>query len=157
MSVSKINSVSKEELEKLVKESITFSQVLRTLGYREKGGRPWNNLKKRLEELNIDTSHFKGRAHETSQTQKYELSDILCENSTYNSNNSLKRRLLKEGLKENRCENPECGITEWLGKPIVLQLHHINGVNNDNRLENLQLLCPNCHSQTDNFAGKNKY
>lgn len=157
MSVSKINSVSKEELEKLVKESITFSQVLRALGYHEKGGRPWNNLKKRLEELNIDTSHFKGRAHGTSQTKKYELSDILCENSTYNSNNSLKRRLLKEGLKENRCENPECGITEWLGKSIVLQLHHINGVNNDNRLENLQLLCPNCHSQTDNFAGKNKY
>lgn len=157
MVVSKINSVSKEDLEELVANSTTLSQVLRALGYHEKGGRPWTNLKQRLDELNIDTSHFKGRAHGTSQTKKYELSDILCCNSAYNNNNSLKRRLLKEGLKKNKCENPECGITEWLGKPISLQLHHVNGVNNDNRLENLRLLCPNCHSQTDNFAGKNKY
>lgn len=155
MSVSKINSATKEELERLVKESITLSQVLRALGYHEKGGAPWTNLKKRLEELGIDTSHFKGRAHGTSQTKKYELSEILCKDSSYNNNNSLKKRLLKEGLKENKCEI--CGITEWLGNPISLQLHHINGVNNDNRLENLQLLCPNCHSQTDNFAGRNKY
>ena len=62
MNVSIINSVSKERLESLVKASTTFSQVLRALGYHERGGRPWNNLKKRLEELNIDTSHFKGRA-----------------------------------------------------------------------------------------------
>lgn len=155
MNVSIINSVSKEYLESLVKASTTFSQVLKALGYHERGGRPWNNLKKRLEELNIDISHFKGKAHGTSQTKKYELLDILCENSTYSNNRSLKNRLLKEGLKENKCEI--CGITEWLGNPISLQLHHINGVNNDNRLQNLQLLCPNCHSQTDNFAGKNIY
>lgn len=155
MNISIINSVSKEYLESLVKASTTFSQVLKVLGYHERGGRPWNNLKKRLEELNIDISHFKGKAHGTSQTKKYELLDILCENSTYSNNRSLKNRLLKEGLKENKCEI--CGITEWLGNPISLQLHHINGVNNDNRLQNLQLLCPNCHSQTDNFAGKNIY
>lgn len=155
--ISKINSVSEEELRELVKNSITYAEVLRSLGYHEKGGGPWKNLKKRLIELNIDTSHFKGRAHGTSNTKKYTMEEILVENSPYSNINRLKIRLLKEGYKENKCENPECGLTEWLGKPISLQLHHINGVNNDHRLENLQLLCPNCHSQTENFAGRNIY
>ena len=66
----------------------------------------------------------------------------------------LKRRLLTEGLKENRCE--ACGLTEWLGRSLSMALHHLNGDGRDNRLENLQLLCPNCHSQTDNFSGRNR-
>jgi len=66
---------------------------------------------------------------------------------------NLKRRLLREGLKDNRCER--CGISDWLAAPLSLALHHINGNGRDNRLENLQFLCPNCHSQTENFAGRN--
>jgi len=67
----------------------------------------------------------------------------------------LKRRLFEAGLKENRCER--CGIREWQGEPLVMALHHLNGVGNDNRFENLVLLCPNCHSQTENFAGRNAH
>lgn len=81
------------------------------------------------------------------------LNQIMVKDSGYNRT-KLKARLLKEGIKEYKCE--KCGLTEWLGQPISLQLHHINGIHNDNRLENLQLLCPNCHSQTDTFGWKGK-
>ena len=65
----------------------------------------------------------------------------------------LKKRLLNEGLKENRCE--QCGIREWRGKPLSMQFHHVNGDGTDNRLENIVFLCPNCHSQTDTYGGRN--
>jgi len=72
---------------------------------------------------------------------------------TYRGRYNLKLRLLREGLKENRCER--CGVSEWREEPLTMALHHVNGRRNDNRLENLQLLCPNCHSQTRNYAGRN--
>jgi 5-methylcytosine-specific restriction endonuclease McrA len=66
----------------------------------------------------------------------------------------VKRRLLREGLLENKCQ--ECGLDAWRGKPISIQIDHINGNNKDNRLENLRMLCPNCHSQTDTFGVRNR-
>ncbi|HEY1273856.1 MAG TPA: HNH endonuclease signature motif containing protein [Thermoleophilaceae bacterium] len=70
------------------------------------------------------------------------------------SRNHLKLRLLAAGLKTNRCE--ACGITKWRGEPLSMALHHVNGDGTDNTLENLRLLCPNCHSQTPNFSGRNR-
>ena len=63
----------------------------------------------------------------------------------------LKLKLIKDGLKEHRCER--CGNTEWLGKPIPIELHHKNGDHYDNSLDNLEILCPNCHAQEDNNSG----
>jgi transposase-like protein len=78
---------------------------------------------------------------------------LLVAGRTATNRSHLKSRLLKAGLKENRCE--ECGITEWRGKPLNMQLHHINGDGQDNRLENIIFLCGNCHSQTDTYGGRN--
>lgn len=101
-----------------------------------------------LDNYNIDYSKLLG----SGSRRKRNINDILIEDSNF-KNSHLKDRLLKENLKENKCEI--CGINEWNGKPISLQLHHINGNSQDNRIDNIQLLCPNCHSQTENFGGKN--
>jgi AcrR family transcriptional regulator len=81
------------------------------------------------------------------------ISEILCVHSRADRG-QVKRRLLEEGLKASVCE--VCEVATWMGEPLALHLHHINGDGRDNRLENLQLLCPNCHSQTDTFAGRNR-
>ena len=81
------------------------------------------------------------------------LEEILVEHSSYISTYHLKERLLKEGVKECKCEC--CGNTKWMGEPIALELHHVNGVKDDLRIENLQILCPNCHAFTDNYRGRN--
>lgn len=72
---------------------------------------------------------------------------------THRNRGQLKRRLIREGHKDGRCEL--CGISDWMRRPLVLALHHRNGDRLDNRVENLQLLCPNCHSQTESFGGRN--
>jgi 5-methylcytosine-specific restriction endonuclease McrA len=82
------------------------------------------------------------------------LKEILIVNSTYVHSSSLKRKLLKLKLLEYKCS--VCDIEKWNNSEISLQLDHINGVSNDNRMENLRLLCPNCHSQTETYAGKKK-
>ena len=80
------------------------------------------------------------------------MSELLVA-GTYRGRENLKLRLVKEGLKKNGCER--CGLDEWRGIPISVALHHMNGDRLDNRLENLELLCPNCHSQTDTYSGRN--
>ena len=81
------------------------------------------------------------------------IEQLLVRGRTRTSRRHLKQRLLAEGLKENRCE--QCGITEWQGKPLNLQLHHMDGDGTNNTLENLEILCPNCHAQTDTYGGRN--
>jgi len=83
--------------------------------------------------------------------KKKELKDLFVPNGTPNSH-KLKLRLIKEGYFENRCYTPDCVKNEWHGKPLSLHLEHINGDHCDNRLENLTLLCPNCHSQTATYS-----
>jgi hypothetical protein len=75
---------------------------------------------------------------------------LVCGRKTNRSH--LKGRLLREGLKQNKCER--CGLTEWLGEPLNMALHHVNGDGQDNRLSNIQFLCPNCHAQTENYSGR---
>lgn len=151
------NTYSDNQLIEAVNDSISYAQVLKKLNLKPAGGN-YKRLKHNIERLNLDISHFKGQAWNKGIKYKnfsksQSLETILVENSTYRSTSSLKLRLLTENLKEAKCEC--CGNAEWMGKPIALELHHINGISSDLRLENLQILCPNCHAQTDNYRGKN--
>ena len=148
---------NKEDLQEIVKQSVSYSQVLQKLELSPTGGN-YRILKRLLKGLEIDTSHFSGQGYLKGKThnwsKKIPLEEILKEGTHYQSY-KLKNRLLKEKFIENKCS--ECGLLdEWNGKTINHQLDHINGDNTDNRIENLRLLCPNCHSQTETYCGKNK-
>lgn len=144
-----------EEFIKAVAENKSYAGVMKQLGLIPAGGN-YATVKKKIQELNLDISHFTGQGWNIGLKFKPKiakpLSEIMIENSNYQSY-KLSKRLIKEGLKEHKCEN--CGRTEWEGYPIALELHHINGIHTDNRFENLQMLCPNCHAMTDNYRGKN--
>ena len=147
------------ELQKLLDESNSYSDLLRKLGLNPKGGNP-DTLKKIIKEYNLDESKlninrsrlYAKCAHDTHKKTAYLLQDILDGKHPNYQSSKLLQRLVKEGYKEYKCER--CGITEWLNKPIALHLHHKDGDHNNNKLDNLEVLCPNCHSQTDNFSGK---
>ncbi len=87
----------------------------------------------------------------TPRVPRWPLERVLRESK---SRLSVKRRLLEEGLLKNECE--ECGITNWRDRPLSIHLDHRNGIRNDHRLENLRMLCPNCHSQTPTFGTRNR-
>ena len=148
-------SWSDTDLKKAVSDNYSIAGVLKSLKLKPSGGN-YNTVKNRIEELKLDISHFTGKGWNKGLKFKPKpaipLEDILVENNNYQSF-KLAKRLIKEDIKELKCEN--CGLSSWLGQPIKLELHHKNGISNDNRLENLQLLCPNCHSFTDNYRGKN--
>ncbi len=149
--LSKVYQVSDEQFIKIVQNSNSYSDCLRALGLGTRGGSSTDTLKRRIAELNCSIEHF-GKTGQ-SATAKYSLEEILVENSSYMNISRLKQRLINEKKMEYKCQI--CGISEWLNKPITLQLDHINGINNDHRITNLRFLCPNCHSQTDTYAGKN--
>lgn len=136
----------------LAKRCTNINQILHILGKRGTN-EYYKQIKKILEDNKIDISHFieNEKYKPTQVIKKKPLEECLISGSTVASTR-IRNKLLSEKIKKHRCER--CGNTEWEGEPIPLQLHHINGNRTDNRLENLQLLCPNCHTLTDNYCGK---
>lgn len=129
--------------------------ALQILGLRAAGGN-YRYFYKACERFGIEPPKHDRRLS-PRRVKKMSLDDILVENSTYTNRGLIKQRLLEAGLLEYHCYGMDCAVEgTWNGKPISLQLEHKNGVFNDHRLENLELLCPNCHSQTSTFAGRHK-
>jgi hypothetical protein len=148
---------TKEKLEEAVKSSQSIAGVCRILNIRPCGGN-YKTISYKIKHFEIDTSHFTGKGWNVGlkfkPCKERPLSEVLIEDSDYLTGNKLKKRLFKQGLKEEKCEI--CGITDWNGKKLVLEIDHINGKNLDHRIENIRILCPNCHSQTPTHKGKNK-
>lgn len=146
---------TKEKLQEIISESKSLAEVLKKLNIVAVGGN-YQTLKNKIKLFEIDISHFTGRGWNVGLKFRpkpiIKTNDLLKKDIVYQSY-KLKLRILREKIKDHRCEN--CKLTHWLFKDIPLELHHINGDKYDNRLDNLQLLCPNCHAQTDNYRGKN--
>lgn len=151
-----MRNTTKEEYETAAKISLSYAGMCRYLGLSPRGGN-YATIKKKIREYNIDISHFTGKGWNVGlrfRPQKtYKLEEVLQKDFPYNTQR-LKNRLFESGLKEKKCEC--CGLDAWNGKEIPLEIHHMNGDRTDNRIENLQILCPNCHAQTDGYRGKNE-
>ena len=147
---------NKEKLNEAITNSKSSREVLEYLGLRAAGGN-YNALKKaaKVFELELPKYDFTVSTGPRGFSPSFPDEQVFVENSSYANRSNLKKRMYLMGYKE---ECSECGIgPEWNGKPITLQLDHINGIYNDHRLENLRIICPNCHSQTETFAGRGSW
>ena len=151
MPTALVDKFSQEELKQMTQESDTLTDLLRKIGYRCIDGGAGRVVKKRLEKYNIDYSHFTLVA---KNREKRTFENSFCENSL------ASQKYIRKHFKEKYCDEYKCEIcglpSIWNGKPLTLHLDHINGDHHDNRLENLRWICPNCHTQTETYAGKNK-
>lgn len=145
--------ISDKALRKAVKKSLSYRSVCRNLDVNFVG-RTYRNIRNRIIRLELDTTHFRPFSRPNHKAwNKLSLDEILVKDSTYLTSR-LRKRLIAEGILQEKCS--ECGIgPEWNGKELSLQLDHINGIDNDHRIENLRILCPNCHSQTPTYCGRN--
>jgi len=135
--------VSKEQIEAAILDSQTMAQAAAKLNL------AFSTFKRYAISLNLYDPNQSGKGVDKP---KKKLQDVF-EGKVHLVTSQLRYRLLKEGFKKDECEI--CGISQWNNKPICLELDHISGDKSDNSLENLRILCPNCHSQTSTFRGKN--
>lgn len=143
-----MSKISNEQFTEIVKSSTSLKEVTMKCGYSNNSGASSSIIKKRIQNQNLDISHF-SRGEIIHREDK----DIFIEDSPVNQS-TLRKRYLKGNYTEYKCAI--CGQEPiWKGKELVLTLDHINGHNNDNRLENLRWVCPNCDRQLDTFAGRN--
>jgi 5-methylcytosine-specific restriction endonuclease McrA len=160
MFVSRLQKYTLEEIKEIISKSKSYAEVIRSIGLIPAGGN-YKTLQSFVHEYRIDTSHFLGSAWGRGNQLDYlhnsnrkSLEDVFSGKVAYKSSHKLRLRLIKEGYFEHKCY--KCGLKEWQGHEIPLELEHINGDHCDNSLENLIILCPNCHAQTETYAGKNK-
>lgn len=144
---------TEEQLIGAITESVSVAQVLTKLELKPSGGN-YKTINNFIDANNINTDHFKGQSWSRGKSlgPKRNIEDYLSNEVPIGSFH-LKNRLFSDGVFEKKCYN--CGIEQWMGKPAPLELEHINGNNRDNGLDNLTILCPNCHAFTETYRGKN--
>lgn len=142
----KWKNFSEDQIREIVATSYSNREVASKLGYEKDGGGTRTSLKKMYEELKLDTSHFKGQGW---NKDNYDYT-LFTKGEVKKNGKSLAAPLI--ALRGQRCEC--CGITEWLGNPIKLEVHHLDGDRLNNELINLELLCPNCHAYTETYCRK---
>lgn len=144
--------LSKEQITEVIQQGKSRNDCLILLGLNPLTGANIRWLSSFIKIEDLQTSHWLGLAHAAGTTHnraiRKPLKELLSEGT--NISNNQKKRLIKEGILKNKCY--ECGISSWRDKPLSLHLDHINGCHSDNRLENLRILCPNCHSQTETYC-----
>lgn len=150
---------TKEILEPIVVDCRSMGQVIDRLGLKRTGGN-YKSIRFHIKRLKISTKHFLGQGWNKIGQPDFnngkEDIETYFDKEIDRKPDHVKSRLLTYGIKENRCES--CGISGnngWMGKNITIELHHIDGCRSNNNVSNLQMLCPNCHSQTDNYRNRN--
>lgn len=151
-------NITSEEVIYIVSKCYSLAACLKSMGL-GLSGTNYKWLNTLIEQHRIDCSHFTGQGHLRNKThgwtKKFPLEEILVIDSTYGSTSNLKKRLYDAGLLIEECTKCTQGPI-WNGEPLVLHLDHIDGDRTNNLLDNLQILCPNCHSQTPTYCGRNK-
>lgn len=146
--------ISVEDFAKICSQCTSYREVAQKLGYAPDGGGTVGRIRLDMENNNIDSSHFTGQSHQKNLGKRRQPIEVYLNNEVAIKSHGLRLRLLEEGFFEAKCS--VCGLTHWLGKLIPLELHHKDGNKNNNNLENLEILCPNCHYFTDTYKSKNR-
>lgn len=154
--INKIYECTDEQFVNLIKNSANIAEVLFKLGYTVKGNSwGYSQVKQRMTDLNLSSANFKGKNAYYETNKEREISpDKLFRINCRHTRTVLRRNIIRNNLLPYKCAI--CGISKWNNKTLSLELDHINGMNNDNRLENLRFLCPNCHSQTTTYGSRNQ-
>lgn len=142
--------LNEDQVKSAVANSSNIKEVLIQLQIAPSGGN-YGTIRRWIKKLALDTSHFIDRRIGNKPPSILNNEEIFIIQGTY-SRSKLKARIIRDNLITYECE--QCRLVEWKGRKMSLHLDHINGIRNDNRLENLRFLCPNCHSLTETYCGK---